>query len=178
MWAMIPAVPPCDPVTPNHLFIPYKDRLARLSRTFDDDGITQAQSEQLNNFKTIERWALDWMALAASPSRCDLFLPYKDHSRLPQDISAAQSFENWKVIERWAHDIATGVCGCNCVPHADPPLDRCRLFVPHKDHLLGVDLLDPAQLAQAAQFEFDNFKELERWANRYSDGTCGCTMPE
>lgn len=167
--------PVCEPVHPDPLHIPYKDRLETLAADFTTPAIAQAQEEQYDNFKVIERWAHGWMTLTESPLRCELFIPYKDHSRQPPGISAAQSFDNWKAIERWAYSISDGDCGCNCTSASEPP-PRCRLFVPWKDHLLNVELTDPEQLATAAAQEFDNFKALERWAFLFSSGTCGCTV--
>lgn len=167
--------PLCVPVVPPPLFIPYKTRLGTLATDFTDLAISLAQSQQFDNLKTIERWAAAWMSLATDAERCRLFIPFKDHSTQPPDISAAQSFDNWKAIERWAYDVAAGGCGCGCAG-ATPPPDRCRLFVPFKSHLLNVDLLDPLALTAAAEAEFDNYKVLERWANRYARGECGCTV--
>lgn len=175
---LVPLVPPCTPVTPTTLHIPFKDRLDALRRDFTLPGIERAQVDQLANMQSIEWWARDWMTLAESPDRCILFIPHKDHSRQPQVISAAQSFDNFKAIERWGHDIVTGACGCNCTEAgADPPPARCSLFIPFKDFLRDVDMTDEDQLAQAAAREFDNFKAIEQWADRYARGECGCTMP-
>lgn len=167
--------PLCEPVHPEPLFIPHKDRLLTLANDFTEASIVKAQDDQFDNFKVIERWAEGWMTLTESPDRCDLFIPYKDHARHPPEVSAAQSFDNWKEIERWAHGISDGDCGCNCSSAAEPP-DRCRLFIPYKDHLLGVDPLDEEAMSRASSREFDNFNALERWAFLYSSGTCGCTV--
>lgn len=164
----------CVPIHPEQLFIPYKDRLIRLVDDFTEPAIERAIDQSFDNFKTLERWAHGWMSLANSPDRCQLFIPYRDHSRQSPETSAAQSFDNWKVIERWAYRVASGECGCSC-PGTTPPPDRCRLFVPHKDHLLDIDMTDLDALQLAAEAEFDNFKALERWANLYAAGDCGCT---
>ncbi len=160
----------CVPIHPDPLFIPYKTRLQDEPTT----GPEVSAEHQFDNWKTIERWAHNWMVDAGSADRCDLFIPYKEHAREPEEVSAEQSFDNWKVIERWAHSISDGDCGCSCVGAADPP-DKCRLFVPYKDHLIGVSPDDTSAMNRAAEQEFDNFKTLERWAFRYSSGTCGCT---
>lgn len=163
--------PLCTQVFPDPLFIPYKDRLERLAQDVTDASIVQAQDREFDNWKTVERWAHDWADTALAPERCRLFIPYKDHSREPPAISAAQSFDNWKAVERWAYLMASD-CSCNCGGTAP---EKCFLFVPFKAHLVDVDLIDRPQLDTAAAQEFDNFKTLERWANRYAAGECGCT---
>jgi hypothetical protein len=164
----------CEPIHPQPLHIPYKERLNNLAVDLTDEGITRAADQQYQNLKVVEWWAREWMSLAESPSRCILHIPFKDHSNHPQERSARESFENWKAIERWADKIADGSCGCNCSGATDPP-DRCRLRVPFKDCLTGADLLDPDILRLVAEAEFQNHKALELWANRYARAECGCT---
>lgn len=169
------SVPPiCDPIHPQPLFIPFKERLIRLAGNLTDDGIARAIGEQFENFKAIETWAREWMTLTSSSSKCQLFIPFKDHSRREPFTSASQVFDNFKVIERWASYIEAGDCGCNC-EGVTPPPSKCHLLIPFKDALTGVDMLDPTQLAVAAEQESYAFLAIERWANRYASGECGCT---
>lgn len=166
----------CIPVHPDPLFIPYKNRLEQLVRDFTEANITRAVDQQGQNLRAIEEWAHRWVDLVATPDRCRLFIPYKDHAREAWDISARQSFDNWKAIERWAFQVFSGECGCNCT-NADPPADSCFLFIPHKDALASItDPTNLSRLALVSEWEFDNFKALERWAGRYASGECGCTV--
>lgn len=160
----------CQPILPDTLFIPFKDRLKLLTMDFTDEGIARAQSEQFDNWKVVERWGQRFMADANAPTRCILHIPFKDHSREDQALSSTQSFDNWKAIERWAQAVFDGSCACNCQPLPD----RCRLFIPYKDCLGDIDLTDPQQLARAAEQEFDSWKAVERWGNMYAAGLCNC----
>lgn len=166
--------PGCDPIHPDPLFIPFKARLSGLEREFSDASITRAISEQFDNWKSIERWALGFMRDTLAADKCHLRIPYPDHSREPWDVSAGQSFDNWKAVERWASYILDGSCGCNCGT-SERLADKCQLFIPHKDALGDIDPLDADDLTRAATEELVNFLALERWGNLYASGECGCT---
>lgn len=166
--------PVCDPIHPDPLFIPFKERLQLIVDDFTEASIRRSQSDQFDNWKVIERWAEGFIRDTNGPARCILTIPFKEHAREEWDTGASQSFENWKAVERWADYILSGVCGCNCGTSQRLP-DECMLFVPWKGHMLGIEPLDADQLARAADQEFDNFKTLERWGNMYARGECGCT---
>lgn len=161
----------CTPINPRQLYIPHKDRLLKTSIT--DEDIAVSQDHQFDNLKHIERWAEDWMNLADSGDNCRLHIPWKQHSLEEPVTSAAQSFDNWKVMERWGQYIGSGFCGCSC-PGTPRPADKCLLRIPWKQHLTDVDPLDEAAWERAGEMEFDNFKTFERWANRYATRECIC----
>lgn len=79
------------------------------------------------------------------------------------------SFENYKVIERWAARVTSGECAC------EGP-SKCRLHIPWKDAALDITASDDGTLdasESAAQRDFDNYKTIERWANQNARGECG-----
>ena len=165
---------------PTILFIPFKDRLSKLELDTDDlpspPSLSLCAQRDFDNMKKIERWAGDWMRLAGSASKCDLFIPYKDHlfnlELTTFDLPAIRGryFDNMKKIERWAHDITDGLCACS-----GPA--KCRLFIPYKNAManLQVDgdgVVDAFSLAQVADQDFSNYNAIERWANDNARGVC------
>lgn len=167
--------PGCVPIHPEPLYIPFKDRLLQLTEDFTDQGIARAQDMQFDNLKVIERWAESFMHDTLSADRCRLYIPFKDHARHPWAFGARESFDNWKQVERWAGYILDGSCGCNCGT-TERLGSRCQLFVPHKNALsVCSDPTDLDSLRIVATMEFDNYKALERWAELYAAGVCGCT---
>lgn len=174
---------------PDPLHIPYKDRLLKLE--VDDAGKPNPASYDLmsdhdfDNLKEIERWAANWMTdsqtIKGAPDSCELFIPYKDHLRhagpgarklspAVQRAISSMSFENYKVIERWAARVTSGECAC------EGP-SKCRLHIPWKDAALAITATDDGQLTgpleSAGQRDFDNYKTIERWANMNARGECG-----
>lgn len=125
-------------------------------------------SMDFDNLKVIERWASQWMTLTSSADRCLLFIPHKEMDSLDGD----QSYENFVTIERWARKIVTGECGCSCISDGMLP-KKCVLVIPYKtalrDYEQGV-----TTLIQAQEYEFDNYKMIERWANKFASGECQC----
>lgn len=188
----IPTSPPVPAFYPPLLHIPHKDRLGNLE--LDDDGQPTAESLRLaasrdsDNLKTIDRWARAFMAVSRSAARCTLFIPHLEYmttTRLPitRDTLVAWSsaaFQNFKEIQQWADRIARGECGCYCTaPPTTPPPARCQLHIPFPDALANLELDDnggllTSGLKAAAAGEFEAYKAIERWGNRYHSGECIC----
>lgn len=164
----------------SYLSIPYKmylDGLVLDARGLPDTNSSSypaIASQQFQNYKEIETWGNAFARLHSSPERCLLNIPFKDSPPL----TPGHSFEAYKVIERWAYQVAIGACGCPCSPPVLPPNPNCLLHIPFKtiadDFLAGT-----INFLEARAREFDNFKAIERWANRFASGECACTcVPE
>lgn len=112
-------------------------------------------SMDFDNMKVIERWAEQFMTLVAAPYRCRLFIPYKEMD----DLDGTQALDNYNAVERWAAKLTR--------------VSKCQLLIPYKtvlrDYERGV-----ITLAEAQTREFENYKIIERWGNRYSTGECEC----
>lgn len=178
------ATPGCP--DPDLLHIPFKDRLLHLQLDDEEDrpvpqSFRLMADHDFDNLKEIERWAARWVTVLAddSSSGCRLHIPFKDHlhiardgilTRATQRIIAGQSFENYKVIERWAARIVSGECACGAP-------ERCRLQIPFKNAIVQIvvnedDTIDRASILRAASQDFENYKTIERWANDYARGLC------
>lgn len=160
-------------VNPPPIFIPHKMRLADVRLDADDNptpiSMSQAATQDSNNLKAIERWANDWGKLNGSSDKCYLNIPFKFSNSLDPEAS----FTNFKMIERWAAKVTNGECGCSCAP-VDPLPAKCRLHIPHKT-VLGDWERRHISFSTAQSREFDNYKAIERWAQAYAAGVCGCT---
>lgn len=175
-WASIlAALRPAFSIHPPPLFIPFKDRLTYVK--LDADGhpdistVDRAIAEDSDNLRTIERWAAAFMGMTSSAARCELFIPHK------ATPTATSSLDNFLAIERWAAKVSGGECGCSCGTTRAP--ERCQLHIPYKDCLTDLEITSdgtmlPQRLAVAATREFDCYKAIERWANRWAVGDCGC----
>ncbi len=176
-WASIlAALRPAFSIHPPPLFIPHKDRLSHIALDASDrptpQSLARAISEDVDNLKAIARWADIFMSITSSASRCSLFIPH-----ITNHPTQLTSRDNFLAIERWGAQVAGGECGCSCGTSAAPA--RCQLHIPYKDCLTDLtvnaeDMVDPVALHLAAAREFDCYKVIERWGNRWAAGECGC----
>lgn len=154
----------------SHLLIPHKSYLDSIEADEQGQLILSPldASHGFQNLSAIELWAGRFMRANSSPSRCTLLIPFKS----ARPMHPEHSFENYKVMERWAYEVATG-CGCPCATPTTLPSASCTLQIPFK--MVADDLAaNRITLNIARSREFDNLKVIERWANRYASGECGC----
>lgn len=150
--------------------IPFKQwvDLLRLDEggEIDPASLALATGQVFDNYKEIERWAQAFL-LTTDPSRCHLFIPFKELADL-SITSAEHIFDSYKEVERWAHRVFK--CECGCASLTALP-DKCHLFIPFKDCFVKWRAGD-ISLEELRSRDFDNWKAIERWAFLHYSGEC------